>query len=168
MASKPRHLKTALQLWIIDNRKRLSLEPEDLAELTGVTPATVRGWESRGKPSEDALAILERRFGVAAPREVQAGGGDMAELVAAIRAQTDAITDLAAIIRARDTGLAGLLAELQTYREQTVETQATEIALIEALPQALSSALANALAAMREGDPAPRRRGAAQREAQPV
>jgi DNA-binding transcriptional regulator YiaG len=67
MATKPRHLKTPIQLWVADNRKRLGLTPADLAALTGVTVDTARGWESRGAPSQDAIETLTRRFGVKPP-----------------------------------------------------------------------------------------------------
>lgn len=85
MATKSRHLKTPLQLWIADNRKRVGLSPADLGRLTGVTEDTARGWESRGRPSEDALAVLERRFGEPAPREAgQAATGDLAAALLAL------------------------------------------------------------------------------------
>ena len=42
MATKPRHLKTPLQLWIADHRKALELSSLDLANLTGVTEDTAR------------------------------------------------------------------------------------------------------------------------------
>lgn len=74
MATKPRHLKTPLQLWIVDNRKRLGLTPADLARLTDVSVDTARGWESRGSPSADALAILQAKFGKPLPEETQAVG----------------------------------------------------------------------------------------------
>lgn len=90
MATKPRHLKTPLQLWIADNRKRLGLTPGDLAALTGVTQDTARGWESRGKPAVDALAVLERRFGQPAPTEAALPEGQSA-LVAEIRALREAV-----------------------------------------------------------------------------
>lgn len=93
VATKARHLKTPLQLWIADNRKRLGLTPADLAQMTGVTTDTARGWESRGRPSEDALGILERRFGTAVPRGSEPEGG-LSELVQAIREQTAAMRDL--------------------------------------------------------------------------
>ena len=145
VATKARHLKTPLQLWIADNRKRLSLEPADLARLTGVTEATVRGWESRGRPSEDALAVLERRFGLAAPREAQASGYG-SDVALAIREQTAALVEA---IQARDKVIEALLSELATYRRQTVERQTVERSLLEALPEAI----ATALAAMRADDP---------------
>lgn len=90
MATKARHLKAPGQLWVADNRKRLGLTPADLATLTGVSIDTARGWESRGRPSEDAIGILERRFGVAFPRDEQAGGSQ-AELIAALRDHTAAL-----------------------------------------------------------------------------
>ena len=98
MATKARHLKTPMQLWIADNRKRLKEEPADLARLTSVTVDTARGWESRGRPSEDAIAILERHFGQPAPRAEREAPQD--ELVAAIRDQTAAITALIEELRA--------------------------------------------------------------------
>lgn len=69
MATKPRHRKTPIQLWVADNRKAGGYASADLAAWTGVTTDTARGWESRGRPSEDALSILERRFGKQAPRD---------------------------------------------------------------------------------------------------
>lgn len=111
MATKPRHLKTPLQLWIADNRKEKGLTPGDLARLTGVTEDTARGWESRGSPSEDAIAILERTFGKPAPRDAGAGapGGDVA---AAIDRQTAVLAQLAETSRQQATLMAALLAHL--------------------------------------------------------
>ena len=95
MATKSRHLKTPLQLWVADNRKRLGLAPKDLASMTGVTEDTARGWESRGKPSEDAIAILERRFGQPVPADTaQAVAGDNSALIRALEMQTAALTVL--------------------------------------------------------------------------
>lgn len=93
MATKARHLKTPLQLWVADNRKRLGLTPTDLAQATGVTVDTARGWESRGRPSEDAISVLERRFGTRAPRDEQAAGTDLSELAAAIHALAQSIQE---------------------------------------------------------------------------
>lgn len=81
MATKSRHLKTALQLWISDERKARGETPGDLARLTGVTDDTARGWESRGAPSADALAVLERHFGKPAPRLESAPSGDLATAI---------------------------------------------------------------------------------------
>ena len=103
MATKPRHEKTPTQLWVADNRKRLGLTPRDLAEMTGVTEDTARGWESRGKPSQDAIDILTRRFGVKPPddRASPAGSDTLsAGLVAQLQAQTEAINALVEELRA--------------------------------------------------------------------
>lgn len=102
---KPRIKKTAMQLWVADNRKRLTETPADIARLTGVTVDTARAWESRGSPNEDAIRVLERHFGVPAPTE--AGGmGDtqpagLDRLLEQLAAQTAAITRLAQAIEAR-------------------------------------------------------------------
>jgi transcriptional regulator with XRE-family HTH domain len=117
VATKARHLKTPLQLWIADNRKRLGLEPVDLARLTGVTEATVRGWESRGRPSEDAIAVLERRFGVAAPRGDQAVGTDLSELAASIRDLAQAIEAERAERLEWERGILSALLELGRARD---------------------------------------------------
>lgn len=90
VATKARHLKTPTQLWVVDNRKRLGLEPADLAQLTGVSEDTARGWESRGKPSEDALVLLERRFGVPRPKE-EASPADQSGIIDAIDRLTAAV-----------------------------------------------------------------------------
>lgn len=105
MATKARHLKTPLQLWIADERKARGETPTDLARLTGVTEDTARGWESRGAPSADALAVLERHFGKPAPSSREPGqSGDMAGLVVAmtraLEAQTRALTLLASQVSA--------------------------------------------------------------------
>lgn len=92
MATKPRHRKTEMQLWVVDNRKRLDLESSDLAAATGVSIDTARGWESRGRPSEDAIEKLERLFGRPAPVE-EGQSGDPA-LAAAIRALTDELQEM--------------------------------------------------------------------------
>lgn len=107
MATKPRHLKTPLQLWVADNRKRAGLTPADLARLTGVTEDTARGWESRGKPSEDAMAVLERTFGQPAPRDqaATAVGGDVAT---AIREQTAVLRELVSELQAMRGEQAGV------------------------------------------------------------
>ena len=134
MATKARHLKTPLQLWVADNRKRLGLSPADLAQLTGVTTDTARGWESRGRPSEDAISVLERRFGTRAPREEQASGGGMAELVAAIRDQTAAISELVAELRqGYDVRLAAVEAAVALLaREDDEGSRAPELPRVEA------------------------------------
>lgn len=93
MATKARHKKTAMQLWVGDNRKAGGYSSKDLAEWTGVTTDTARGWESRGRPSEDAIRILERRFGKPAPDD-DGAPADQSDLAAAIREQTDAINAL--------------------------------------------------------------------------
>lgn len=117
MATKARHKKTPMQLWVVDNRKRLGLDPADLAALAGVSEDTARGWESRGRPSEDAIVRLEQRFGVPAPRQDEGIGGDQSAVIAAleraIERQTQAIV---AAIGARDSTLENLLHELGRYR----------------------------------------------------
>ena len=98
---KPRHQKTATQLWVADNRKRLGETPADLARLTGVTTDTARGWESRGSPGEDALLVLERHFGVPRPTERSGDGSTTAGLSALIERldkQAAAIDRLAASV----------------------------------------------------------------------
>jgi transcriptional regulator with XRE-family HTH domain len=104
VATKPRHLKTPTQLWIADNRKRLGLTPGDLARLTGVTEDTARGWESRGKPSQDAMDVLVRTFGVPAPDDMAGPGSDatlpgLAALIASQAELTAAIRELAEALR---------------------------------------------------------------------
>lgn len=91
MATKPRAKKTPLQLWIVDSRKRLGMTPADLARTTGVSEDTARAWESRGRPGADALAILERLFGSAAPDGDQMTGADLSGVVAAIDRLTAAV-----------------------------------------------------------------------------
>jgi transposase len=89
MATKARHLKTPIQLWVADQRKAGGYSSKDLADWTGVTIDTARGWESRGRPSADALDILERKFGAKAPRDLaDAPSADQSEIVAAIDRQT--------------------------------------------------------------------------------
>jgi hypothetical protein len=100
MATKARHLKTPIQLWVADQRKAGGYSSQDLADWTGVVMDTARGWESRGRPSEDALDILERKFGVKAPRDLaDAPPVDQFDLASAIRDQTKAITDLVGLLR---------------------------------------------------------------------
>lgn len=98
MATKPRHRKTETQLWVYDNAKRLGLTEDDLARATGVQPGTARSWFSRGKPNADAISILEKLFGRPAPRDEEPSGlgGDVA---AAIRAQTDVLTQVLGELR---------------------------------------------------------------------
>ncbi len=114
MATKPRHLKTPLQLWIVDNRKRLGLTPADLARLTDVTPDTARGWESRGAPSADALAILVRTFGVPLPEEQQ-GYGD-ASLAAAVLELTGELRAWRVERESTEARLRAVEAELESLR----------------------------------------------------
>lgn len=76
MATKARHLKTPMQLWVRDNRKRLGLSSADLAAWTDVSVDTARGWESRGRPSQDAIDILTVKFGVPPPPEAGPAGMD--------------------------------------------------------------------------------------------
>ena len=96
MATKPRYLKTPVQLWIADNRLGLGLTPRDIADLTGVSESTARGWESRGRPSQEALAILERQFGEKAPDEPDENYAELAEALGGV---TAAIRDLVAEMR---------------------------------------------------------------------
>lgn len=103
MATKARYLKTPIQLWVADNRKRLGLTPADLAAWTGVTEDTARGWESRGAPSQDAIEELTRRFGQKPPTTTSSAGERdtlPAELVSLMEAQTEAIMSLALELRA--------------------------------------------------------------------
>lgn len=117
---KPRRDKTPIQLWVLDNRKRLKEESSDLAKLVGVTTDTARGWESRGRPSEDAIRILERHFDVAAPVAGASGDtpapADLSDLYAKLDAQADAINELAAQVKRladrSETELATALVEL--------------------------------------------------------
>jgi transcriptional regulator with XRE-family HTH domain len=97
MATKPRYMKTPIQLWIGDRRRELGLTSADIAAMTGVSEDTARGWESRGRPSEEALAVLQRRFGepVPADRETPA---DQAALIAALDRQTKAMEALVAMM----------------------------------------------------------------------
>lgn len=139
MATKARHKKTAMQLWVVDNRKRLGLDPADLALLTGVSEDTARGWESRGRPSDEAIVRLEQRFGVPAPRQDEAGAGDSVAIAAAI----DRLGErMERAIAARDEVIGALLEELATYRRQTLDRQQVEQTLLQALPGALADALA--------------------------
>lgn len=123
MATKPRHLKTAIQLWVGDQRKAGGYTSKDLADWTGVTVDTARGWESRGRPSEDAIAILERKFGKQAPRgEAGAVPGDQAAIVEAIDRNTRMLSAVLEAIIARLPALppevAALLVEAEAQREQ--------------------------------------------------
>lgn len=72
-----------MQLWVADNRKAGGYSSKDLADWTGVVVDTARGWESRGRPSEDAIRILERKFGKPAPDAEVEQAGD-SELAAAL------------------------------------------------------------------------------------
>ena len=109
MATKARHLKTPLQLWIADHRKA-GYTSADLAAWTGVSIDTARGWESRGRPSEDALSVLERRFGEPAPRSE--APGDQSAVVAAIDRLTAAVEAQTRVAEGNAQGLAEVLAEI--------------------------------------------------------
>jgi hypothetical protein len=95
-----------MQLWVMDNRKRLSESSADLARLTGVTLDTARAWESRGAPSADAIAILERHFGRPAPT-AGAPSGDTPQGVPA--AYLKAVNELVEIVRVQNALLIRLL-----------------------------------------------------------
>lgn len=112
MATKPRHLKTPIQLWVYDNAKRLNLKDADLARATGVEPGTARSWFSRGNPNADAIPILERLFGKPAPREETGPSttGEAGILAMALERAIDRQTQM----------FAELLLELRTFREQQV------------------------------------------------
>lgn len=121
MATKARHLKTPMQLWVADNRKRLGLSSADLATLTEVTTDTARGWESRGSPSQDAVDILVRRFGVPAPTAM-ASSGD-ATRQSELAALLESIRELVALLRPiveqagdREARLRAVEAELESLR----------------------------------------------------
>jgi transcriptional regulator with XRE-family HTH domain len=111
MATKPRHLKTPVQLWIGDKRKDLGLTPGDIATLTGVSEDTARGWESRGRPSQEAIAILERRFGEPAPADRPEYAADLAEALAAL------IDELGQMRQEREAWTRGVVAVLRAYGE---------------------------------------------------
>lgn len=139
---KPRHQKTRMQLWVADNRKRLGETPEDLARLTGVTAPTVRAWESRGNPGEDAIRVLERHFGEAAP--IERGRGDDTSAPASLQplldkldAQADAINRLVAAIES-------LVLVTPEQRDQVLRAAA-----------ALEAEVAGTRPSPQSGDPAP-------------
>lgn len=90
VATKPRHRKTPIQLWVFDHLSGSKALVEEIAREAGVSVDTVRGWQSRGRPSEDAIRIMERRFGEAAPTEDQPPA-DLSGVVAAIDRLTVAI-----------------------------------------------------------------------------
>lgn len=119
MATKPRHLKTPVQLWVADNRKRLGLTSDDLAKWTGVTTDTARGWESRGRPSQDALDELVRKFGVPAPDDMAGppGDGGLAALIerqtVAMEKQAEALSALVALAQKADEDRDARLTELE-------------------------------------------------------
>lgn len=104
--------KPPVSAWIVSQRKLKTWKPLDLARelrTRGVRAeeGTVRTWEAGRKPSAEAIAEMERLFGSAAPQETE---GDLAD---AIRAQTAAMLELVAELRAareaqqgRDEGLA--------------------------------------------------------------
>lgn len=91
MATKARRDKTPLQLWIGNKRKEHGLTTTDVAALTGVKESTARGWESRGRPSQEALAILERKYGEAAPGDTRENYGELAEAIAALIDELEAM-----------------------------------------------------------------------------
>lgn len=102
MASKPRSQKTPTELWVTDGYARLRADRQMsskavvamVAELCDVSEATANGWQSRGRPNEDAIRILEGLFGTKAPDGERAVAGDAA-LAAALSRQADALADLA-------------------------------------------------------------------------
>jgi hypothetical protein len=82
--------KPPISAWIVAQRKLRDPEwkPRELAARLrdrGIRAeeGTVRTWEAGRKPSDDAIAEMERLFGAPAPRDQ--GPGDLADLVAAVR-----------------------------------------------------------------------------------
>lgn len=152
MATKARHLKTAIQLWIADQRKAGGYTSADLARWANVTVDTARGWESRGRPSEDAIAVLERHFGQTAPREERGDEpGVTAALVASLTAQTDALNRLAAAIEQQPNASAVLsairaLADVQADQSTHVQSNSERILTLE---EAIAARFDEALAAER-------------------
>ena len=96
--------KPPVAAWIAQERRRKGWKAGDLAERLAtigvqVSEQTIRVWESNAdrKPSPSNLDALERLFGGQAPE--RESPGDMADLVAALMAQTAAITELVSELR---------------------------------------------------------------------
>lgn len=105
----PLHLKPPIAAWIVRSRKARGWKPRDIvtalaAQGITVTEDTVKVWESNAnrRPAPETLDALERIFGSPAPTRDAPASPDQAELVAAIRDQTAAITKLAAAMEAEN------------------------------------------------------------------
>lgn len=100
-----------------------------------MTEATARAWESRGGPSEDALLILERRFGVNRPETgtAQEPSGEMALLVTEIR-------ELVAVLHDSAADRTPAAESLPMFMQALIEEQAATRAMLERVLSALGSA----------------------------
>lgn len=101
---RPTRAKDPIPAWIIRERKRLKLKPQDIADQLSamglpVVVGTVRTWEAGRNPHPDNVEGLERIFGTRSPDYMDgAAGGDTlaasSDLLAALANQTAAIDRL--------------------------------------------------------------------------
>lgn len=123
----PLHLKPATAAWIVRERRRLTLKPRDVAQRLGdlgltVSEDTVKVWESNAdrRPSPN-LEGLERLFGSKAPE--RSNHAEQPGLVAAIRDQTQAISELVALLHP-------LVADATEGKESRLRTVEAAVALL--------------------------------------
>lgn len=120
--------KPPVSAWIVTNRKLRGWKPADLARelrARGVRAeeGTVRTWEAGRKPSDEAIAEMERLVGVPAPRDD--APADMAGLIAALNRvaallEAQANRDTTAVVEAAVQATVQVLTEqgrLATPRE---------------------------------------------------
>ena len=103
--------KSPVAAWIVEQRKARGWKSEELAQRLDVAESTVRSWESGRGVSPDNIDRLERLFGVEAPGDGQAYGGDVA---AAIRDQTARMEAVQREQTAAIREMTGLMAQIVT------------------------------------------------------
>jgi transcriptional regulator with XRE-family HTH domain len=126
----------AIGAWAYEARANADCSVEEVVErLTRagqpVSAATIRGIEAGNKqPSRRLLHGLAKVYGVPAPGNTESPGASdgpgLSDLVAVIRAQTEAITDLVEELRASRQEVAVLQAEWTSFRESLVELSALQ------------------------------------------
>ena len=118
--------KHPVSIWLIDQRKAHGWKAEEVARRlrdAGVAAedGTYRVWEAGRKPKDDAIRAMETLFGSVAPKDPDAGSGEMAALIARLDRQAEVIDRLAAAVellsQGQDAMLRGFLQGLAELRQ---------------------------------------------------
>lgn len=119
---KPTRAKDPVPAWVIRERKRLGLKPQDLADrLTAmglpVVVGTVRTWEAGRNPHPDNVEGLERIFGTRSP-DYMAGAGPLGGDTPVPAAYLERIDALVGELQADRALIRELVAELRAARAE--------------------------------------------------